>query len=131
MRAVLFAAWAVGVIALVVAGREPDPYLQYVRHIPPPHPYPVTGVSWAVAFLSAQCALIAAILRPSSYKQSWGRALLSLLVCASFFGYAALGAMHAPPYFFVYLWWLLLAGGATLLLSIWSGIRSVRTTHGT
>jgi hypothetical protein len=47
-------------------------------------------------------------------------------VSLAFFAYAALGAMHAPPFYFFYLWWLLLVVAAMFALVAVSGISKLR-----
>lgn len=99
--------WLVGVIAVVTMGFASDPYLEHVRQLPSPHPYPVETVLWIFLFMSAHVGMGLAILRPKSYRHSWGRALVALLTSTGFFVFAALGAMHAPPAHITYIWWLL------------------------
>ena len=47
-----------------------------------------------------------AILRPATFANAWGRALLALLVSFGFTVLGALGAMHAPPAWGGYTLWL-------------------------
>lgn len=118
--------WLIGIIAVVAMGFRPAPYLEYVRHIPPPHPYPIHTVLWIVFFLTIHTAAVFSILRPSSYSYSWGRALCALILSVGFLVCAGLGAMHAPPAFTAYFWWLLVFGMSMLGMFIWSTICSVR-----
>ena len=130
MRTIV-AIWFLGAVAVVWLGRLPDPYLEYVRRIPPPHPYPVSGVLWVILFMAAQAAVLAAILRPTTYKHSWGRALSAIVVSVGFFAFAGMGAMHAPPYYIAYLWWLLAVVAGAVSLLIWSGVGAFRHPAGT
>ena len=128
MRAVILpVAWFIGISAVVATGFLADPYLEHVRQIPPPHPYPMPTVLWIVLFLTIHIAAIFAILRPNSYKFSWGRALLALLLTVGCFGFAALGSMHSPPAYGAYLWWLIVGVVSLLGLFIWSAICAARS----
>jgi hypothetical protein len=130
MRAVILPiVWGIGVIAVVATGFWPDPYLEHVRHIPPPHPYAMSTVLFIVLFLTLHVAALFAILRPKSYKQSWGRALLALLLSVGCFGFAALGSMHSPPAYATYLWWLMTVGVSLLGLFIWSAHCAARSAN--
>jgi hypothetical protein len=59
--------WFVGTVTVIAVGFAPDPYLEYVRQIPPPHPYPTSTVLWILLFMSIHVAVAFAILRPMSY----------------------------------------------------------------
>jgi hypothetical protein len=100
--------------------------VEHVRHIPPPHPYPLATVLWIGLFLTVHAAAIFAILRPSSYSFSWGRALLALVLSGACFGLAGAGAMHSPPAYGAYLWWLIVVVVWLLGLFGWSAICSAR-----
>jgi cobalamin biosynthesis protein CobD/CbiB len=130
-KAALFLVLLAGVLAVAFKAREPSPYLQFVRGIPPPHPYPTTFVLLLILFMSAQWLAVFAVLRPSSYRRSWGRAAIALVISVGFFVFGALGAMHQDPFYFYYLYWLLFIIASMLLLAIWSGIASARSGHGT
>ena len=104
----------------------PNPYYENVLQLPPPHPYPIAAVVPVAALVTLQTVLLTAILRPLTYRQSWGRALAGVGVSLAFFAYAALGAMHAPPFYFFYLWWLLLVVAAMFALVAVSGISKLR-----
>ena len=124
-------AWFIGIVAIALAGLRSDPYLEHVRLIPPPHPYPTFTVLWIAMFLTVQSGAVLTILRPASYKHSWGRSLLSLLASVGFLTFGVLGAMHAPPPHAMYLLWLLAFSGSMLLLFVWSAIGAARSTAGT
>lgn len=120
-----------GIVAVVLAGFKTDPYLEHVRQIPPPHPYPTFTVTWIVLFITIQTVLANVILRPRSYRHSWGRAALALATSLGFLAFAILGAMHAPPPHAMYLWWLLAFGGGMLGLLIWSIVGAAASSAGT
>lgn len=104
----------------------PNPYLEHILQLPPPHPYPLKEVMFVAALVTLQTGLLFAILRPHTYRHSWGRALVAVTASSAFFVYAALGAMHAPPFYFFYLWWLLLVAAAMLALVVVSGVSKMR-----
>jgi len=120
-----------GFILVVLAGFRPNPYLEYVRHIPPPHPYPTEIVVWVGFFIAVQSWIVFAILRPSTYKYSWGRAILGFFVSVGFLGFGALAAMHASPAVSIYILWLFAVAAAMFLLFIWSAISAARSRVGT
>lgn len=122
----LIGIWALGAAFVVWYGRLPSPYLVHVRHLPPPYPYPTSGVLWVLLFMAIQVAALALLIRPRTYSRSWFRAGLALLVSAAFFIFAGMGAMHAPPYFFAYIWWLLAMVAGSLLLLVWSSFGAFR-----
>ena len=120
-----------GVIGAALAGFSPDPYLEHVRGMPPPHPYPTTTVLWVTLFMATQASVLFAILRPRSYRRSWGRALVAFLVSLSFLALGIVGAMHAPPPWSIYLLWLLAIGAGTLFLLFWSAVGATKSKAGT
>ena len=123
-------AWLAGVIAVVAFGFRPDPYLEYARHMPPPHPFPTRTVLWIILFMTLQAGLTVAILRPRSWRRSWARAAAALAVSVGFLGYGAITSMHAPPAHAAYLWWLLLFAGAMAVLLLWSVVAAITaSTH--
>ncbi len=95
----LFAAlWLAGVASLVASGFGIDGYMLYVMRIPLPHHYPLSGVLSASLALTLEFGLIYALLRPSTYARSWGRALCATAVAAIASLASVLSLMHAPPY---------------------------------
>ncbi len=120
--------WFAGVAIVAWTARWPDPYLEHVRGIPPPHPYPLGSVLWIVLLMTLEGAVLAAILRPWSYARSWGRALVGFGVAGGFFAFGALGLMHAPPYYGYYSLWMLVIAIGLLGIVTWSGVASVRGT---
>lgn len=126
----IIAVWVLGVAIVAWFGRLPNPYLEHVRQIPPPHPYPVEGVLWVIFLLTVQTIIVTGLLRLSTYNRSWGRALMALLVSMAFLCFAAMAAMHAPPYLVAYLWWLLGVAVMVAALFVWSGIGAFRSRAG-
>jgi uncharacterized membrane protein len=123
--------WLLGIIAVILAGLRTDPYLEHVRQIPPPHPYPTFTVLWIVGFITIHTGLAMAVLRPRSYRHSWGRAIIALAISLGFLAFAILGAMHAPPPHAVYLLWLLAFCVIMLGLLVWSIVGAATSSAGT
>ena len=124
-------AWLVGILAAALAGLQPDPYLASVRASPPPHPYPIETVGWVVLLVSAHVLLLLAVLRPGTYRRSWGRALAASILSAVFSSLGVLGAMHSPPPWVAYLLWLVTMLAGTLLLLGHSVVAAARARVGT
>lgn len=126
-RLVLPAYLLLGLVAVALTGCLDNPYLAQVRGLPPPHPYPLRGVLWVMAAMGLQAAAVLAILRPRSWRRSWGRALAATGLSAGFLLLGMLAAMHSPPHHTAYLLWLLgavvalggLAAGAAI--AAWRG----------
>lgn len=104
----------------------PDPYLEKVRLIPPPHPYPMKSVVATVGLMALQVLLLQLVLRPASYRRCWGRSLVALAISCGFLVAAGLGAMHAPPHFGIYMLWLALLIVGMAALSFRSGLSAAR-----
>ncbi|MBC8073106.1 MAG: DUF819 family protein [Deltaproteobacteria bacterium] len=99
-------AWLLGVATLVWSGTRVDGYKLHVRDVPLPHAYPTDGVMAMVIVATVELLCFYAIIRPDSYEDAWGRALLAFV-----FGMFALMAsgillMHAPPYMIFHWLWL-------------------------
>ena len=120
-------AWLLGIIAVTLSGLRSDPYLEYVRQTPPPHPYPTATVLWVALFMTVHAVLLVAVLRPASYSHSWGRALIAFVVSFGFLALGVLGAMHSPPSWGMYVLWLLSIIAAITVLGLWSVIGAIRS----
>jgi hypothetical protein len=112
-----------GMVWLVVSGFWPgaDPYM--TRHSPGPQPYPLTAVLIACAVVLIETALVAAVLRPASYRHSWGRALVALAAVMAWWFYLGMGIIHQAGYYIVHLQWLALMISGLILLLLVSLIR--------
>lgn len=122
-------AWlTVGFIAAVLAGFHENPYLTYVRQMPPPHPYPVNTVLWITVFMSAQTVIVLTIIKPRGASRSASRALLITLVSLGALVFAMGGAMHAPPAYGIYLYWLLVFLAVSILWLIWCIVSAAMKT---
>ena len=123
--------WLLGIIAVTLSGLSSDPYLEYVRQIPPPHPYPAATVLWVALFMTVHAALLIAVLRPASYARSWGRAIIAFIVSFCFLALGVLGSSHSPPPWGMYLFWLLSVIAAIVAIGLWSVIGAIRSRAGT
>lgn len=115
--------WALGVATVVWAGFLPDGYL--MRMMPPPHPYPLTVVLWAILFMTLLTGGLYAVLRPRSYRRSWGRALCATVLTIPFVFQAAVSAMHAPPPVGYYIYWTMLMCVGCAVLCLCSGVAAL------
>jgi hypothetical protein len=118
--------WIVGVIAVVLAGFQPNPYLEKVRSIAGPHAYPINNVLTVIAMMTVFAVVTYAILRPATYTRNWGRALMCLCLALAFLAFALLASMHAPLHMTVFQGWIALAALVLLLLTIWSAVAKSR-----
>ncbi len=91
-----------GLVAVVVGGFQPNPYDDVTGTVTPGWPAAFTFVG----ILSAQALGLAALLRPWSYRRSWGRALLAAVGCAPQAFVFALATMHCPPAQYAHFVWL-------------------------
>jgi len=112
-------AWALGSALVLYGSTLGNPYLT------------IHGVDLAeqrrlgiavtfLAFVTIECAVVAAILRPKSYTRSWGRALVAALflsVCHWFF----FRPLHQPVAVGLHAMWLLALAVTCWLLCIVSG----------
>jgi hypothetical protein len=130
--AVLPAGWLVGVVVVVWVARWPDPGIEQLRQavgIDPDRAYPLGAVVAIVVSMTIEAGAVLAILRPTSYSRSWGRALTSfVLSLCLFYGVAILGmpwegTLH--PYQSFYAWWMRAIIIGTFALFAWSGLASL------
>jgi hypothetical protein len=114
----------VGVILVVWAGLLPNSYMQAVRGIPPPHPYPFAGVAFTSAFIVAEVLAVYAIIRPGSFghsfTHSWIRAFCAFIIAVGFVVFGLAQAMHASPYITAYIWWLIGVAGILLVVFLFT-----------
>ena len=117
----------IGLTVVVAAGFSPNEYLVHVAQIPPPHPYPTSLVLKIAVMLAIQTMALLLILRPDSYRQSWGRAFFAAFACLAFVVVVAPSGMHAPPALGYYIGWLLVMFAVMLLLLVWSVVGAIRS----
>ncbi len=79
------------------------------------------GVLWSIAEL----AVLYGILRPWSFRASWGRALLACLVFLPWAAVNGMALIHSGGVFFVHALWLFLVALGVLCLTLAYGFRAI------
>src|SRR5688572_15255326 len=117
-------AWIAGVLVAAYGSSLGNPLL-INRGIP----LNEQGRPWValvfVAAVTIECLLVWAVLRPRTYRRSWVRALIALLVLLTFLFYVALTAMHGPTALFFHVYWLLAFSAGVLALFLLSVTTSI------
>lgn len=93
---------AIAIIAVILAGFAADPYLEHVRQIPPPHPYPVELVTWVIGFIVIHTGFSYFLLTSKSVIL-FG---VAVIVGTGFLAMAAFGNMHSPLLWQIYFIWV-------------------------
>ena len=98
----LFAAlWLAGAILFALSNHEFS-YETLSRTVTPWESFR-NGV-W---LLTAEVVVLLAMLRPSTFDNSWSRVLATLVVTTCWFMFLTLSVMHAPEWFLANLLWLM------------------------
>jgi len=118
--------WVAGIASLVASGFSVDGYMLHVMRIPLPHPYPLIGVLSTSFALTLEFGLIYALLRPSTYARSWGRALCATAVAAIAALASFLSLMHAPQYVVTHCLILLSLTVGLIALFLVSAVAAIR-----
>jgi len=123
----LLLVWLVGLMTVIAGGAVLDGYAQYVLGLKAPQPYPYSGVAQYIIITTVECAIVFSILRPSTYRASWGRGVLALTATTISATLHAMTLMHSTTYQFWHeLWlfglWLSLAVATTV-----SAVAAART----
>jgi len=116
-------AWVLGSALALYGSFLGNPYL--ARYEVGPDEQHRLGI--AVTFLilvTATCVVIAAVLRPKTYKNCWGRALVAALIL-SFMHWIFFLPLHQPVAVGFHAMWLLLMAAICWLLFIVSGISAL------
>lgn len=124
------AAWLFGVGVVAVGGVFPNEYLSGARSSPEALAYPLAGVAQFIAVLTVETAVLWALLRPGSFRASWGRVVLSLLAFVPTTLAFGMGLMHAPPYQSMHFLWSVAVSLALLVLLAASLRPFVGSRHG-
>ena len=117
---ILPVAWVLGSALVLYGSTLGDPYLasqgvdSAERHAP-------GLVAASEIFITVECVVVAAILRPKSYAKSWGRALVAALLLSLLHWFFFM-PLHQPPVFGVHAMWLFVMAATCWLLFIVSGI---------
>jgi hypothetical protein len=126
LLALPFVAFWIGGLALYFRFNWIFDYDTITREVEPLRP-----LAFGLPRLTAEVLVLYLILRPNSYRCSWGRVLLALAVFVPWFIYSIAFVMHAPGWVFAHAYWLLavLASLVVLLLvsavGAWRGSRRV------
>jgi hypothetical protein len=115
--------WLFGVIVTALNGLRPS---HYARLDPESFVYQTDTVLIVIGLMTVQTLLLMGTYRPATYADSWGRALLALLVSFGFMVLGVIGAMHAPPAWAGYTLWLLVHFLAALGLAWNSALGAFR-----
>jgi hypothetical protein len=77
-------------------------------------------LGWTLAVMAVELVVLLAILRPSTYERSWGRALGAFALYAPAALFSALFAMHAGGILAIHLLWMLVVTLGLFVLMILS-----------
>jgi hypothetical protein len=121
LRSLIFLSWGLGASAVALAGWLEDPFLTQVHGLSPPQPYPLFAVTLTLLFMAIEVLVLAAILRPRSYRHAWGRAALALVVSVAGVRWASLPMAHKPPLWDCYFIWTIAVTAALFSLLVVSG----------
>jgi len=86
-------------------GTLPDRYQIDVRGLQPSYPWP--GILAVFAVTTIESAVLYGIIRPSTYRSSWRRAVVGLTLFVPWLLACGVLLMHAPPYLFLHFLWVL------------------------
>lgn len=119
-------AWAVGVLLVIYGSSLGNAYL--IHHKVPLAEQDRVGTAlWFVLAVTIECALLWIILRPATYRRSWGRALgAALILAVCIVGFAEI-ALHAPAALVFHVYWLLAMFAGCLALLVTSAVASIRS----
>jgi hypothetical protein len=123
----LLLVWLVGVMTVVAGGAVLDGYAQYVLGLHAPQPYPYDGVAQYIIIATVECAIVFAILRPSTYRASRGRAVLSLMAATVLAALHAVTLMHSTTYQLWHELWLFAFCLSLAIATTASAFSAVRT----
>ena len=79
------------------------------------------GMLWS----TLELAVLYVILRPWSFRVSWGRALLALLLLLPWTAVSAMAVMHAGGVFVLHALWLLVVSCSLIALALASGLQAL------
>jgi hypothetical protein len=92
----LLAIWAAGVRDAILGGLEPGYVLSDVAY-----PYPLAAVFWTCLLITAEAGALFAILRPASFSQRPGRAVIAVAILVPVcFGEYLLRATDQAGYYY-------------------------------
>ena len=117
-------AWLAGVLAVLYGSSLGNPYLE--GRVPLNQQGRLEFAFWFVVAVTVECLVIWVVLRPRTYRRSWGRALSALLVLLAFLVLFAMTAMHAPTVWFFHIYWLALGGVVLFVLFVLAVVGTLR-----
>jgi hypothetical protein len=113
---VFLAFWFVAVGVTAWSGTRVDAYMLHVMRVPLPHPYPWQGVLLIIGLQTIEVLVFYAIIRPESYRRSWLRTLVALLMSLALVGFFGIQLMHASAYVVWHWLWIAFSSGAFVVL---------------
>jgi hypothetical protein len=116
LRVAIFAGALVTVVGIVVSALG-GPNLSLMKP------------AWFVVLVILEAAVLFAVLRPKTYRNSWGRALTAAGLAAVALWFAAQDTLGAPTYVFIHQAWLLAVLFGSLVLCVAGVIRSLRQRY--
>jgi len=123
----LLLAWSVGIMTVIAGGSVLDGYARYVLGLEAPQPYPYEGVAQYIIITTVESAFVFAIVRPSTYRSSWGRAVLALIAATVLATLHAMTLMHSTTYQLWHELWLFGLCFGLAIATIASALSAVRT----
>ncbi|MFZ4730092.1 MAG: hypothetical protein ACOYMQ_15720, partial [Pseudanabaena sp.] len=93
--------------------------------VPLPHDYPLQDILNMIGVMSFEVLLFYVVIRPITYRRSWRRALMALVI-AIFMLLFFLFLMHTPPYMGWHWLWLVSVTFALLILFLISTIQTLQ-----
>ena len=91
--------------------------------------YPARGVTLYAVLVVIEAAVLLVVLRPKTYRRSWGRALAATGACVVALILSARNTMGAPEYVYPHQKWLVAVSIAFLALAIGSFVGRLRKRH--
>jgi len=79
------------------------------------------GVLWS----TMELAVLYVILRPWSFRASWGRALLASLLFLPWTGVCGMAVMHSGGVFVLHVFWLLVVSFSLIAVALASGLQAL------
>jgi len=78
-----------------------------------------------VLWSTMELAVLYVILRPWSFRASWGRALLASLLFLPWTGVCGMAVMHSGGFFVLHVFWLLVVSFSLIAVALASGLQAL------
>jgi hypothetical protein len=121
LRALPFVALWIGGLALFSRFNWVFDYDTITREVEP-----LRSLAYGLPRLTVEVLVLYLILRPNSFRWSWGRVLLALAVFVPWFIYSIAFIMHAPGWVFAHAYWLLAVVASLVILLVVSAVGAWR-----